>query len=516
MKKLLGGVVAVLLSVTAAATQGPRLYTQPELPPRDVLDRLSLTLAWQNRLLTASREDGLFSLQLLPAKGNYQFIVQTRKGTVFALDAETGDLLWQTQVGPAFWIAQPVAFNTRALFVTRRDHLYALDRATGKQLFHGVDANTNERRVGVTLSQAPTAAPVANDLMLYIPFGARVSASELPVETNIRPGPAAENGTGQPPYLDLRRPPPPLGEPRLEWDAPTSGLRIEQPLLLAGPVLGAVSPGGTFFSLSSEERTEPVVFKTERPVAAAMGQFDNIAYLPSEDGNLYAVNMVTTHQVWRFPADAAIFRQPAVTTRDVYVSPARVGLFRVDRKTGVARWLNQQALQFLAVNKGFVYATDRVGRLLVLDYDRGTSMARYDLRDFPIAFSNELTDRIYLAAHNGRIICLHHRDQTTPLLNKVVPPPPAKAKPKPKAEDKKPDEPKEKDDQKPDVPQKKDDGASAAARQPGPAWLTPAGWKETNRDPATPVGTTGGRRWIAAFTPTRWLAPRNPWNRVRA
>jgi outer membrane protein assembly factor BamB len=455
MKKLLGGVVVVLLTVTIATTQAPRLYTLPSLPSPEVLDRLSLTLAWHNRLLTDGPEDGLFSLQLLPAKGHYQIIVQSRKGTVFALDAETGDLLWQTQVGPPYWLAQPAAYNARALYVTRRDVLYSLDRATGKQLFEAVYARTNRRGPGVTLSAAPTAAGVADEFLLFMPFGPRVSAFELPP-------PEGTKRPGQPPYEDPLHPPPPMTEPALRWDSPTSGLRIEQPLLLGGQSLGAVSPGGTFFSLSALERTDPIAFKTDRPVAAAMGQFDHIAYLASEDGKLYALNIESTQPVWSFPAGAAIFRKPAVTTQDVYVSPERVGLFRVDRKSGVARWLNQDALQFLAVNKGFVYATDQVGRFLVLDYDRGTTLARYDLRDYPITFSNELTDRVYLASHSGLIVCLHHRDLAAPLLNKLVPPPAAKGKPKPKEQDKKPEADKDMEDKKADEPKDQDD------KKPGP------------------------------------------------
>jgi len=95
-----------------------------------------------------------------------------------------------------------------------------------------------------------------------------------------------------------------------------SGLRIEQPLLLtnpyrpAHPALGAVSPNGTFFSLSSLERSEPIVYKIGRPVAAAMGQYDNVAYVASEDGYVYALNISNTDLAWRFNAEAPLFRKP--------------------------------------------------------------------------------------------------------------------------------------------------------------------------------------------------------------
>jgi len=426
-----------MLVVAAAAAQGSRLYTRPALPPAEMLERLNLTLAWHSRVAVDGLRDGLFSLQLVPGKNSFQFIVQTRQGAIVAVDAETGDLLWQTQVGQPYWSGQPVAFNSQALFVTRRDQLYALDRNTGRHLFETLDPRSKQRIVGVPLTGVPSAAAVADERMLYIPFGSRVSALQLPFERTKAPSVTLEEKYARTSATD---------EPLINWDAPLSGLRIEQPLLLTNPprpaasALGAVSPEGTFFSLSSQERSEPIVFKTGAAVAVPLGQYENIAYLATENGNLYALNIANTDQLWRFNAEAPLFRKPDVTARDVYLSPDRLGLFRVDRKTGVARWLNRDGVHFLAVNNDFVYATDRLGRFLVLDYFRGTTLAVYDLRDYPVLFHNELTDRIYLGSNDGLILCLRHRGQRTPLLNKLPPPPPPKAKEMPKQKKTEPEE----------------------------------------------------------------------------
>jgi outer membrane protein assembly factor BamB len=428
MKMRLGGVVLVLLAITTAAGQSSRLYTRPELPSEEMLERLNLTLAWHTRLAMDGLRDGLVSLQLVPTKTSFQFIVQTRRGAVVALDAETGDLLWQTQVGQPYWPGQPVAYNSHALYVTRREFLYALERSTGKQQFESADARTRQRRPGFLLADVPSAAPVANERMLYIPFGTHVVALDLPYERAPRSGLA--RGDDVPP-----------DEPFVAWNVKLFGVRVDQPLVLAGPSLGAVSPSGAFLSLSSQEPSEPLLFKTGATAKAALGQYESSAYLGSENGNIYALNIGSADLLWSFNAEAPILRKPAVTAKDVFVSPERVGLFRLDRKTGAALWLNRDAEQFLAVGKDFVYARDRLDRFLVLDYVRGTTLARYDLRDYTIHVENELTDRIYLASNDGRIICLRHRGQTTPLLNKLPPPPVKK-----KAPQVKPPAPKEKED----------------------------------------------------------------------
>jgi hypothetical protein len=50
-----------------------------------------------------------------------------------------------------------------------------------------------------------------------------------------------------------------------------------------------------------------------------------------------------------------------------------------------------------------------------------------------VAVTNELTDRLYLASHNGLIVCLHDRAYPTPLRMKNVEqkvPEPAKGPPR--------------------------------------------------------------------------------------
>jgi len=148
------------------------------------------------------------------------------------------------------------------------------------------------------------------------------------------------------------------------------------------------------------------------------GQHGDIAYVASQDSNLYAVHVVNGSIEWRFTTGTPIVYRPAVTDDDVYVTTDRGGLRRLDRKTGQAIWRNGAADHFLAANPKVVYATDRSGHVLVLDRTRGTQVGSYDAREFTVPVSNDLTDRIYLAAHDGLIVCLHDRDLAKPHVNK--------------------------------------------------------------------------------------------------
>src|SRR5262249_47390944 len=141
--------------------------------------------------------------------------------------------------------------------------------------------------------------------------------------------------------------------------------------------------------------------RAREPISAHLGQFGDVVYAGSQDYNLYAVDTGSGKQLWRFTGGAPIVQQPTVTNKDVFVTPTRMGLFRLDRLTGDEKWLNKQADRVLSVNaragKGYVYATDRSGRLLILDYATGKSLATYDTSDYVVPVSNEWTDRFFLA-----------------------------------------------------------------------------------------------------------------------
>src|SRR5260370_24720221 len=101
MKKLLlGGLILALVAAAALAQPGTyKVHTKPKPPSREALDRMGLTLAWQARILLRGDRDGFYSVQLLPGTANPQVLVQSYSGLVALFDGDTGDQLWQTQVG---------------------------------------------------------------------------------------------------------------------------------------------------------------------------------------------------------------------------------------------------------------------------------------------------------------------------------------------------------------------------------------------------------------------------------
>jgi outer membrane protein assembly factor BamB len=458
MKKLLTILAGLLAATTALSQEGTiRIHTKPVLPSLETLDRLNLKMAWKLKLPMDGLRDGFYSLQLFPGKDFTLMLAQTYQGAVVAINAETGDVLWRTLVGRAYQIAQPAAVNSQTVIVNRREVIYALDRDSGKQMLYTAEEGSTIPVYGTALEGTPSAGVAADEEKLFVPLSNRVVRYDLP---NFRAAFKA-------------RPPATLGKledsPQIdrEWSFDTLGGTILQAPILNAARLILTSTEGTVFVLDKFSGDLVTRFKTEGSITGVTGYNKNMIYIPGEDYFLYAFDTAVGRLKWRFPGQSHILRSPVVNNLDVYVAPSKAGLYRVDRASGEARWNNRDAVKFLSVNKRFVYALDRLGQVMVLDYERGKELARWDTRDWTMPLSNDLTDRIYLAANDGQIVCMHLREQVQPLIVKTFEdfkaPPPKKDDMKDKKDmkddspkDDKKDDAKDKDDKKDDAKDKDD------------------------------------------------------------
>jgi outer membrane protein assembly factor BamB len=454
MKMLTGGILTLLLMVTAvtAQTVTGREYTYARVPSRQALDRLNLTVAWRAHLPLSGRRDGIYSVQFM----DRLLLVQTERGVIVCLDAESGRIKWKTSVGRPYRVNQPLAFNKQSVFAIRGDKLFAVNRSTGRMQWQ------------FSMPDGASGGPVADDDGIYIPLGPnKLYAFILPdlkdwerrhrgEEKRSEETPAKKPGLGlygESSGISLenlaaqRRDVFP--EPEVAWTYFYEAGRLLQTPLQTSESLAMATSDGSFVATPKFSRGERYRFKTEASISAPAGQHGDVAYIPSDDFNLYALRISSGKILWRFTGGAEIKIKPEVTDKDVFVVPDRRGLYRVDRATGREKWHNRTAQRFLAANEKFVYAFDRLGRLLVLDYKRGTQLGTLNNRDFVFPIGNEITDRLFLASHNGLLVCLRDHSLKIPLINKKVTETTGQGfKPKEKPKDKDKEKEKKKDDQK--------------------------------------------------------------------
>jgi outer membrane protein assembly factor BamB len=271
----------------------------------------------------------------------------------------------------------------------------------------------------------------------------------------------------------------PVGDtPRLLWDHQTN-LRIQNPPALGSDTLLIVGTDGTVILMP---KTGPGVRPWRRvldaDVTAPLAQVGDDVYVAAENGSIYSFHLpnITDYArltsagrdereppiTWRFGANAPVRVAPMVAGDDIFLTPDHGGLIRLNRTTGDQIWQSPNAARFISANPKFVYAADRMGRLLVLDRVRGTVLSTLDVSAFVLSTTNDQTDRVVLSANDGTVIALHDRAYAAPLALHAPPPLPSRPEAAPPAA--KPAEDKPSDEDKKGAEDKK----AAEAKTPPP------------------------------------------------
>ncbi len=176
-----------------------------------------------------------------------------------------------------------------------------------------------------------------------------------------------------------------------------------------------------FLALSKLDKSTEVAGVLWERVSANPGQAGTTGYVPLGDGSLVAVNLDAGNLPggmsvpWRANIGGLNNRPPLVTNDAVFAAGDNSGVVRVNRLTGDVVWRTEGAAdRLIAVNKDFAYIRDRQGKLLVYDAVRPTEpstghtipLTGLDLPEFNIPVVNTVTDRVYLAADNGLLVCV--------------------------------------------------------------------------------------------------------------
>lgn len=229
-------------------------------------------------------------------------------------------------------IASPAVTADAVIVASTSGHVYAVDRATGKQKWNA-DIKTR-----VTSTPA-----VANGIVYFAAF-----------DGNFYAGDAA---TGA-----------------LKWKFKTEGERR-----FAAKHLHGMQP-------DTETMPDPWDCWLSSPAIA-----DGVVYFGSGDGNVYALDDATGALKWKFKTGDVVHASPAVADGMVFIGSWDSWFYALDAKTGAVRWKfktgedaalhNQQGIQSsAAVSDGMVYFGCRDSHLYALDEKTGEKRWAFDTK----------------------------------------------------------------------------------------------------------------------------------------
>ncbi len=292
-------------------------------------------------------------------------------GAVHSFNAETGETLWVTQVGPLNQSSVGPTANEGHVALLSGATLHVLDRSTGKILW--------SRGVG----GAPAAAPALSKDYVYVTF---------------------LNGRVEAYPLDGR-----IDDP---WYSQSIG-RIYHSATASGQVVTWPTQRGFLYVGRANDPHVLYRIETASPATAPPTEADPFLYVVSADGHLYCFNELTGREKWRYSMGFTAHSRAAAVGDRIYVASTEPMLHALNGTTGELLWTVPEIEQFVAQGLKNVYGLDKHGKLVFVDGETGKYVGTLPGDRYQAVF-NEQSDRVILVNDRGLVQCLHEIDAVEP------------------------------------------------------------------------------------------------------
>jgi outer membrane protein assembly factor BamB len=404
--------------VAACFVVGGQGQAQPvgmerSLPSRQLLARHGLELVWWGQgVLNTSRD----TVQHLSSDEDCVY-VQSTSGIVTAFDMLTGQRRWAVKLGRFDHPSFRAVSNEDVVLIVVGTSMYGLDKVSGRTLWE------------LRIPGPPSTSPAVDDKQVYIGMlDGSVYAFDLRKIHSL--------------FRDGRLPD--WSFQALSWRFQTSQ-EITSPPLVFGTRLLLASRDGNVYAITTDNRDLVFQFETDGAIVAPLSRANEVLFVASEDFSFYALRVKPRLEepknkksagagvlgehvapfrdresgrvLWEFTSGRPIRTAPMPIGSDVFLMPDRGGFYALSAQTGTERWWQPQGSRFVAAASQKVYVSDREDNLLILSRANGSILGSLALRQFPLRFSNDRTDRIIASTQSGLVVCLREKGRSIPIFH---------------------------------------------------------------------------------------------------
>lgn len=431
-------VLTIALANQSQGADPKKIYTQPDVPSQDALDRLNMKMVWRTFSPMEGRRDGYHDIQIMD---NY-VLAQTRSGTVILFHGTTGETLWKTNFGKPYQVVHNLAFNDKFIFAINENDIYALFRSDGSIAWRSsftiaITATPSADNIHIFLCGSDNrvycyALPMFGPNRQFIGYEKSDRLGKLRLQT-VKEIEESESGVDGGGLFVSKIQARTMGpQPLPTWVYKTR-LKLDFPPLVTDDIVGLIGQKGEMITLSKFSEIKNTTtetntgYATDGLIIATPEVSNNLAFIASLDSCLHAYDLQKGKLAWRYTIGSAITHRPFITQDEVFVSGERNGLAKVATASGEPMWAipsqgrlsptQEKSDRVIAVNPKFVYSMDKSGRMVILDRNTGTALTTWDVHDFVFPVTNRSNDRIFLAANNGLLVCLRDKDYPSPVLH---------------------------------------------------------------------------------------------------
>jgi len=355
------------------------------LPTDEELSRFGLTRAWWLQATVNPDRDTIAHF----TADETTVYVQSSSGVVTAIDSESGEKKWSRLVGIPSQASFPVVANDRFAFVASGMNLYALNKLTGGTVWQ------------LRLEGHPSTQPEVDEDQIYIGM----------VDGSVYAYSLRELG-----LLYKERRLPDYSENALSWRYRTP-TEVISPPISNGTNVAFASYDGSVYSVVTKDKQLNFQFNTtdDARIRIPVARAADTLFIASDDAEVVALDLNLGARRWIYTAGQTIRKQPRAVGGLVYVMPSFRGMICLKQTTGFEQWAQRRATNFVAASTDYVYASDDVGNMLMLDRKDGAIVNVFPYSHFKHRVQNERTDRIFLCTQRGTVVCLRETNRHYPI-----------------------------------------------------------------------------------------------------
>jgi outer membrane protein assembly factor BamB len=303
-------------------------------------------------------------------------LLQSSRGMLTALDAETGRMLWSTQIGSREGGSTEPAANDKHVVVLNGSTLFVVDRKDG----------------GIVWQKQVRGAPGAGP-------GVTATHAFVPMATGIIEGYELAAGTKQTP-----------------WNYQSTGRVLVPPMTTVSSVSWTTDKG---YFYVADPSAGGIKYRLESRGAmhARPASWSPLLFTTSIDGFVYAIEETKGAIKWKYSVGHPIFTQPVAIKDRVFVIPEFGDMYCLDSNTGNLVWHAPGIKQFVSASPTRVYAADELGRLAMLDLETGARVGTLPVSGLTKKLVNTTSDRIFLVDSSNVVQCLHETQLNAPALH---------------------------------------------------------------------------------------------------
>jgi outer membrane protein assembly factor BamB len=254
-----------------------------------------------------------------------------KRGDLFAVDVQSGDLRWQAHLGDYVSKSTPaIAGNT--VVVAGGYALFAFNAATGEQLWKLPVQYAAQSSPTIDGSVAYVASQTGRVYAVDIASGAQIwsyNAEAVIFSAPAVSGPYLYVGTDSGVVHALR-----IDRGTAVWKTQVGGNIFASPAVIDGKVI-VEGRGQAVVALSADEGTEVWRYGISGQSSVAIS--DGLVIAGSDDGGIHAIDLATGQPAWLFPTGSPVLSSPVIVGSTIFAASG-LNLYAINLTDGAGLW----------------------------------------------------------------------------------------------------------------------------------------------------------------------------------